>query len=294
MSVEKFVEELCLKLEEKSVDKVKMWIEKVLKNNEVERWGLAISEKENIVAPVIYLEDYYKRYEEGAAMEEIADKVWQTYLDNRAELGDGFGEFLSWDGAKVRIFLKMINYEANKRLLEHIPHRRFLDMAVVYQYIANADARGVATILINENHMQLWKASETELYEYACSNYLELMPVQVKCLDELVQELLEEAFDVNGQLEYPMYVVSNRWRLNGAASMIFFERYKEQTRLFDEDLYILPSSIHEVIAMSVHAGDVEELREIVRQVNQTQLLPEEVLSNQVYRYFHEDGKIEIA
>lgn len=65
-------------------------------------------------------------------MGKIADKVWQMYLGNRVGLGDRFGEFLSWDSAKVRIFLKIINYEANKRLLVHIPHRRFLDMAVIY------------------------------------------------------------------------------------------------------------------------------------------------------------------
>lgn len=58
-------------------------------------------------------------------------------------------------------------------------------------------------------------------------------------------------------------------------------------------LFILPSSVHELIAIPDKGiSDVNELRNMVREVNETQVEAEEILSNQVYRY--SKGKYAIA
>ena len=50
------------------------------------------------------------------------------------------------------------------------------------------------------------------------------------------------------------------------------------------DLYILPSSIHEVIAVSTDFGSPDELAEMVYEINMDQVDINDRLSNQVYCY----------
>ena len=50
------------------------------------------------------------------------------------------------------------------------------------------------------------------------------------------------------------------------------------------DLYILPSSIHEVIAVSAETGRPEELAQMVSETNRHEVMPGERLSDRVYHY----------
>lgn len=199
--------------------------------------------------------------------------------------------------AQGKITLKLINYEENKKLLERLPHRKFLDMAIVYQYVMETGQKESATVLINYFHMKIWEVQERDLYECACRNYRKLTPVMVENIKCVIAELLEESMlDIpldEGEDMAPLYVVTNRAKLNGAASMVFISELRDSSDVFEQDLYILPSSIHEVLVLPVQYADIKELRWMVKEVNGT-LLPEEKLSDQVYRYCCKSGKIEIV
>lgn len=49
-----------------------------------------------------------------------------------------------------------------------------------------------------------------------------------------------------------------------------------------------------MIAVPVSAQGLEELREMVKEVNDNQLAPEEILGYEVYRYNRETGEVEVA
>ena len=62
----------------------------------------------------------------------------------------------------------------------------------------------------------------------------------------------------------------------------------------ETDLYILPSSIHEVIAVSAELGDPNELAQMVAEINMDQVDLSERLSNQVYHYDKDLRKLSLA
>ena len=62
----------------------------------------------------------------------------------------------------------------------------------------------------------------------------------------------------------------------------------------NNDLYILPSSVHELITVPASFGSCEDLKKTVRNVNDTVLVSDEILSYSVYRYSRKAGSIEIA
>lgn len=81
-----------------------------------------------------------------------------------------------------------------------------------------------------------------------------------------------------------LYIITNEKRTFGAASMLYEDGLHELAESIGTDLYVLPSSVHEVIAVSTSMGSAEEMARMVREVNTGQVSPEERLSDQVYLY----------
>ena len=66
--------------------------------------------------------------------------------------------------------------------------------------------------------------------------------------------------------------------------MLYTDSIQELAEKMGSDLYILPSSINEVLAVSADSYDPYELADMVVEVNMNQVELAERLSNQVYHY----------
>ena len=94
--------------------------------------------------------------------------------------------------------------------------------------------------------------------------------------------------------EMTMWIITNESKIDGAASMLYEDKLHNLAESVGTDLYILPSSVHEVIAVSVEMGEPEELAQMVSEVNMAQVELGERLSNQVYHYDKDLRKITLA
>lgn len=103
----------------------------------------------------------------------------------------------------------------------------------------------------------------------------DLMRAQGMDEDIIENQLKEDDID--------MYVISNTTKANGASVIVYSDALQQVAENLGSDLYILPSSIHEVLALPVGNKDVDSLEEMVRCVNQTEVSPTEVLSDNTYR-----------
>jgi hypothetical protein len=82
-----------------------------------------------------------------------------------------------------------------------------------------------------------------------------------------------------------MYILSNEKGIHGASSLLYMDVIREFAELLNSDLFILPSSIHEIILMPVkNPNDKEKLQRMVKEVNDILVPLEEVLSDNVYIY----------
>ena len=81
------------------------------------------------------------------------------------------------------------------------------------------------------------------------------------------------------------YVITNSNGINGASVILYTDILKEIGGFLGEDYYLLPSSIHEMLAIPVSAPmDEKEMHEMVEEVNRSCVVSEEILSDSVYRY----------
>jgi hypothetical protein len=211
-----------------------------------------------------------------------------------------------FSACKERICYKLVNADRNRELLADAPHIIVCDdLAVLFYILVSNDGEGTATITVRNNMTDLWGVEEDELFKIALLNTQRLFRGSVMSMASVMMDLLSDRMDDEYSSEFfdmvvsedmvPMYVCSNSQKVNGAGVILYKDLLKQFAEKTGSDFYILPSSIHETLLVPVSDQmEVEALRSMVREVNATQVAPEEVLSDNVYIYRREDDKISLA
>jgi len=92
----------------------------------------------------------------------------------------------------------------------------------------------------------------------------------------------------------PLVFCGNNEGMYGAGYLALKTKIEELSSIFGRDLYILPSSIHEVLVTPDNGlYEVEDLKKMVKEVNDTEVSPEERLSYSVYKYSRRDAEIKV-
>lgn len=275
----------------------KISIQTVYKNNGLYLDGLVIMENNCNISPTLYLNYYYESYREGTSFQQVYETILENYQQNKPSQSIDVRFFTQFENAKSKIALKLINYEQNKELLKDVPHIPFLDMAIVFYCLISMDSQaGNATILIHNSHLSYWNTSLEELFETAKRNTRKMLPARLNNMNDVLRDLsgkhmLFPPFQPDEDI-YPMFVLTNPINLYGAACILYEDLLKDYARQAETDFYILPSSIHEVILIpAIDPSCQQELSQMVKEVNHSQLLEEEILSDHAYYYSRESNEI---
>ena len=282
-------------VEKRAGENYRVKLNDVMKNNGVVLRGITLMQDDSNISPTIYLNPYYDAYENGdTTLGTVIDEVIDTYERNKINRSIDMKFFLNYETVRSRIIFKLINTEKNRELLRDVPYIPFHDLSIVFQCLVSEERFGNASILIHNVHLQLWKVNARELYECALENTPLLQGYELADMNTVLEEMKalggiddEEIEDM--QQEVPMYVLSNKSRINGASCILYKDILKDFAMVVDKDLYVPPSSIHEVILLpSDGTQESEQLKEMVREINQSQVEKEEVLSDSVYYYRRSD------
>ncbi len=240
---------------------------------------IKIAEDEHITA-CHYID---KMYDEDVDIDEavsIIEKAVENSADDREAVVKMAEGFRNYDEVKDKLALRLYN----KNSAEGYPIHRsaeeygFDDLIIVP--MIKEDGRSA---VVTEQLLKEWGITEDELFEKSIENAKN--DVEIRSMFEVLHELmlgkgmeddmmLGEEPDENG-----MYVISNRNKVFGATAVLFAgDRLNE---MFPNGYVILPSSIHEVIAVAL-PDEIAQFDALVQEVNDTQVAPEEVLGNKAY------------
>ena len=87
--------------------------------------------------------------------------------------------------------------------------------------------------------------------------------------------------------EYPVFVLSNIYCVEGAAYIAFDDILSEIKNKLNENFYILPSSINEVLIIPESFVTPNFVKEMIRDVNSTVVTKIDKLSDNIYFYNRE-------
>ena len=264
--------------------------------------GIILREEGRNISPTIYINNMYKKYQDCGDLEETLMAACD-FMERAYEQAPVVDVDSIMKDANEKIVFQLINTEQNKTFLEQVPHREFQDLSIVYKVIISADKDAVQSSKITNEFAKRLGMSEEQLFKCAAENTRRLFPPVVRSMNDIMKEMFardgmpQEIADMmiaEIPPEQTMWVISNEKGINGAASMLYENELHELAESLESDLYILPSSVHEVIAVSSDMGSPEMLAQMVVEVNMQEVSLDERLSNQVYHYDKDLRKLTLA
>lgn len=274
-----------------------------VKNNGTERTGILVEAPGVNISPTIYLEEYFTCYQNGDSVEKIVEDILGFYRNVRQVKSWDYEKILTYEGVKSRIVFKLINTIQNQRFLEKVPHMDFLDLSIVFYVLLDVTDEGTASMSVTMDHIKQWNVSKDQLWNDACENVKSLLPAEFFTMNYAIKEMLRKGMGVQENQDGSenlflresdtrdgMYVLSNNLRNYGASCIAYPHILDVIWGILQKDFYVLPSSVHEVIITpcqsTVHCSDLDEM---IRDINRTQLEPEEILSDHAYLYERSTG-----
>lgn len=281
-----FESELIRTLEQRSCGCVHAAADWITVNNKAQTRVIKLKMQEGRLMPLIYPEEYENRYMRGESLDRMADEILEEVrrTQENQDIPEDF--FQEYDDVKDGIFCRVVNVEKNRKLLTEVPHEIVENLAIVYFYELQEGWLEDATILIRNEHLDLWKRSACEVRKNAWNNTINKKKVRFCKLSKLLAEY--GMADTEDMKNNPLYLLTNEQGGFGAAAAFYPKVLAMCAREMETDLILLPSSIHEWLLVPVKLDDCladsDELRSMVQEINRTQLEEKEFLSDDIYYY----------
>lgn len=234
--------------------------------------------------------------------------TFNTHYSAKASGHHAVSSFLTYKEARDRICIRLINYEHNMGTVSHIPYILKEDIAVVFclfpveqgdagqdrcdqQTITEKDSAAPEDpgLLITSEDLKTWEIDLYVLYRNALLISREVHPAVFVPMSSLL-DIPDETDD-----SMPMYILSCRDGRYGASAALYPEVLAGIADKLNDDLYLIPSSVHEMIVL--RAEDVRDpcgLHDVIHEVNRTEVLPCDVLSDSLYYYQRKTDHFERA
>ena len=266
----------------------------ITKNNGVTYDGIIIMKSDINISPLIYLVPYYERFSKGESLEKICDDILDCYEMYQPKQDFDATLYTDYKKAKKRIVYRPVHYERNCELLKEVPHIRYLDFAIILYCLLSVSSKEQAGILIHKHHLAVWNIDTDTLFSHAKDNTPLLLPVHIEDMAGVILSLMGPTGLSLADLNCPMYILTNKYRTNGATVLLYDSLLPELSNHFHSDLIIIPSSIHEVLILPIDQPcEPEVFRSMIAQVNETELSGEEILSDNAYIYKKDEGTLMI-
>ena len=237
--------------------------------------------------PMIYLEHGYQMIQGGAQPEYVVEamaRILEQELPSESVLRQWKDPIV----LKENILPMVINQKKNQTYLRNLPWRPFLDLAVVYRILILLSDGFSYSMEINLDLMRQMKINESQLFRLSMENMNAIAPPYLSGLERELKKGLSQDLDLTVKREsfpsLPLYLLTNRIHMFGAAAVLCQEKLSELAESLQRDIYILPSSIHEMLLLPADFAPLEQVRDVVYNVNTTVVDKEEWLSDQVYLY----------
>lgn len=222
-------------------------------------------------SPTINIEE---RYNAGCtSMQELADLLVQSFA-NAPTLDLSKGNILD------NLFFEVINTDMNADLIKKIPHIDVCgDLVGIYRMKVGENLNEMESLIVTNQLLKQADISEEELLRATTKSTDIILPPVSKSLSDMIYEIT----GVREPEQNMMYVMTNELKMFGANVLVNDTRLQEMADTLCGNFYIIPSSIHEVLAVPDNKP-AEMLQNIVKDVNNTQLRENEILSYKVFHY----------
>ena len=297
---EKFMEDIKERLEDAGID-ANITTNTVKKLNESYE-AITITPNDSNMGMNLPIEKFFEAYDDGRPYDEVIDKAMEV-IENGMDARPDFNidDLTDYSKMKETLAMEVVSAEANKEMLETVPHKMMEDMAVVYRFVLSSDEDGRASVLVTNQMIENMGITAEQLHADAMENAPQIKPAEIKGMTEVLAELMGvEQAEMMGigpvaPEDEQMYVASVPDKVHGAGVLAYENFMDQAAERAGGDFFILPSSIHEILIVPDNGQmDLKSLEDMVKEVNATQVAPQDKLTDSVYHYDSKEKIFELG
>lgn len=230
-------------------------------------------EKNLVTMPNIYLDDMYEEFRQHPDMDEILEVIAAMVIQYTGSFSPEHVK-LELKEKKDAIVMNLINTRRNRELLKQVPHKEIMDLSIVYRIIMQEADHGLMTILVDNRILEELGLTQEELEKLAYKNTGRLFPAEICKMADF------------------LYVMTNSRKIHGAAAMMNRDAMDKLAERVGSNFFLIPSSIHEVMAVPEKDSDADSLALLLKEGNRVCSAENEILSDTIYYY--DAGKKEFS
>lgn len=261
----------------------------VQKNNVNKEAYRLIPKTQKTCSPVAYCENF-ENYSDNTEIAKELINIWNK--GKSYEIPD-VEELSSREFILKNVYPKVVA-NTNNELIDgqHLVFKEFLDMFVIYYVNIGADNEGTASYNVQEKMIANAGIDMEELHSQAIKNLEK--EVSIKDMQDVIMNIIgitdESEFDFSQvPEENQMLVLSKKDSMYGASVILCASVLEKLDSFWNDEFVILPSSVHECISVRSDGFTLQEMKEMVMEINDTEVSPEDRLTDSVYVY--RDGKL---
>ena len=262
-----------------------------------------MTDEKTQVMPTIYINDLFKRYVDTddffGVVHNAAESIKAGIVHGKSLVPN-----IDRDKASDSIIFQLVNKTDNESYLNDVPHRDFLDLAVIYRWVIEVSDSGVCSTMIDWNLAEYLSMNEEMLFEKAYENTKRILPAHIVDMDEVIYNIFarkgmtrQETDIIANQVprESRIYVLTNSMRFVGAGVILYDDMLLEMTKRLGSDIYVIPISVNEVMVTSVNGlKDPKDLACMLQHTNTEFEDIDDKLSENVYLYSASNRRLSIA
>lgn len=257
--------------------------------------ALTVRNENQAAAPAVNLDRFYEEHLNDVPLFHIGTEMAKIVTMPQQNFNLDF--LNDYDSVKDHLFVRVCNVKDNAEMLKNVPHTVYEDIALTYHIKVNDDRNGIASAMISNDLMNKYGVSLEQLNADCIENSQKILPAHIDSMMNTLFGLSGEDmdFDMPNIAPPSMMVITNNIGINGAAAFFYPDVMDKVADVLGSDFYMLPSSIHEVIAIPVSMNsDYRDLEDMVKSINEMQVAKDEQLSDHVYHYDAKDKVFELA
>lgn len=244
------------------------------KANGVRKVGIRLKLDDHI-NPTLYINEFF---DNGVPVEEAAERIKEAAAEAMENIKDfSLPNVEEYEAIKPNLKVRLYNHATKAEVQMSAAEYGFDDLIlvpVIDEIIIGGAAKVTSSML----------SSWGKTVEEVVSDAIENLDYVCRPLNEVLKEMMGEFGDTDDDQPVPpmpIFLVTNKSKVCGAASILAAK--KEIEERCPNGYIVLPSSVHEVLVVPKEFED-DPLGSIVKEVNETQVSPEDRLSNNIYRF----------
>lgn len=260
--------------------------------------------------PMVYLDKMYENYM-------MCDNLRGVLIAAGNFLEQGYHgieknyQMLDADNLRLNVEMEIVNTQLNQKLLADAPHKEFQDLSVIFRWPIASDMVFTASSTVTNTILEKTGVTEEELYQCAVENTRRKNKPKIVSIEETMEGkhdmfdfgpgvtdkeacLKKMIADAKANPQTTMWVLSNEQGQRGAVQLVYEENLRKIGEMMETDLYIIPSSRHEVMVVSDGYMPLMQLEDMLLYGNQDMGDRGDFLSNNIYHYDRTKRKVKVV